>query len=75
MCIMEVASKDLLSKLCFYVYFFPQYWNFSSCGLLFVLDILLISFFFFFLKIGSLLGVNNYVSFLKLVCFFKISFC
>ena len=48
MCILEVALKDLLSKLCFYVYFFPQYWNFSSCGLLFVLDISHISFFFFF---------------------------
>ena len=69
------SFKRLAFKAVFVCLFFPSIRTFLSCGLLFVLDILHISFFFFFLKIGSLLGVNNYVSFLKLVCFFKISFC
>ena len=60
MCIMELTSKDLLSKLCLYVYFFSLNSNIfqvAACFLFLIFHIF--RFFFFFLKIGSLLGVNH----------------
>lgn len=64
-----------LSKLCLYVSFFPplEFFQVAACFLFLIFHIF--RFFFLFLEIGSLLGVNNYVSFLKLVCFLKISLC
>lgn len=64
-------------KAVFLCLFFPSILEFFKLRLAFCAWYFthFVFFLFFFLKIGSLLGVNNYVSFLKLVCFFKISFC